>query len=124
MTAQNTMIEQTGGEIIAEEQVARLTKLPAPQQAYDALNSGAVKVFTTANFGGASFTIETEDYASGQCHRLLTGNYNKACLITWNLPLGTVMTMIELDKTPEKNQPVADTRGCGRTVELVGTGKT
>ena len=124
MTAQNTMIGQTGGEILAEEQVARLTKLPAPQQAYDAVNSGVVKVFTSANFGGASFTIDTEDYASGQRHRLLAENYNKACWVTWNLPVGTVMTMMELDKTPEKNQPIADPRGCGRTVELVGTGKT
>jgi hypothetical protein len=124
MTAQNTMIDQTGGEILAEEQVARLTKLPAPQQAYDAVNSGVVKVFTSANFGGASFTIDTEDYASGQRHRLLAENYNKACWVTWNLPVGTVMTMMELDKTPEKNQPIADPRGCGRTVELVGTGKT
>ena len=111
MTAQNTMIGQTGGEILAEEQVARLTKLPAPQQAYDAVNSGVVKVFTSANFGGASFTIDTEDYASGQRHRLLAENYDKACWVTWNLPVGTVMTMVELDKTPEKNQPVADPRG-------------
>ncbi|KAI4957343.1 hypothetical protein J4E86_005817 [Alternaria arbusti] len=124
MSTQNTIIEQTGGEIRAEEQVARLTKLPAPHQTYDALDSGIVKVFTSANFGGSSFTIDTEDYASGQRHRLLTENYNKACWVTWNLPLGTVMTMVELDKTPEKNQPVADPRGCGRTVELVGTGKT
>lgn len=124
MTAKDTMIAQTGGEILAEEQVARLTKLPAPQQAYDALNSGIVKVFTSANFGGASFMIDTEDYASGQRHRLLAENYNKACWVTWNLPVGTVMTMMELDKTPEKNQPIADPRGCGRTVELVGTGKT
>lgn len=34
------------------------------------------------------------------------------------------MTIIELDKTPEGNQPIVDPRGCGRTVELVGTGKT
>lgn len=79
MTAQNTIIDQTGGEILAEEQVARLTKLPALQQAYDALNSGIVKVFTSANFGSASFTIDTKDYASGQRHRLLAENYNKAC---------------------------------------------
>ncbi|KNG48971.1 hypothetical protein DDE82_007354 [Stemphylium lycopersici] len=124
MSTQNTMIEKTGSQILAEEQVARLTKLPAPPQTPDALDSGIVKLFTTANFGGASFTVDTEDYASDQRHRLLTEAYNKAFWISWNLPVGTVMTMAEIDKIYEKDLSLADLRGCGRTVDLVGTGKT
>ncbi|RMZ68300.1 hypothetical protein GMOD_00004522 [Pyrenophora seminiperda CCB06] len=108
-----------------EEQTKLLTKLPAPKQAPPPLESGTVKFFDDEDFDSKHFhVVEIKEYTSDQRHRINKANWNKTSYISWNLPVGTVMTVLEHVRRVENGESVADLRGCGRCLDLVGTGKT
>lgn len=81
-------------------------------------------IFNDDNFGGNHYEIDIAEFMNDKRHRIYKFAYRKANWISWNLPVGTVMTMMECNKTVEKDQSLADLRGCGCCVALVGTGQT
>jgi hypothetical protein len=121
--SEQTMTMAEAEQKLLAEQVARLTKLPSPETPPE-LEPDTVRFFGDDNFGPNHFSLNIGDYTMDQRHRLYRDGQNKITWVSWNLPLGTVMTMTEFDKTLKASQIVADLADCGRCVDLVGTGKT
>jgi hypothetical protein len=50
--------------------------------------------------------------------------FDQATWIAFNMPVGTVMTLMDNVHPVQPGKSVADLSGCGRSVDLVGTGRT
>jgi hypothetical protein len=59
-----------------------------------------------------------------QRHTVKSSLFDRATFAAFNLPVGTVMTLMDNVKPVPAGKPVADLSGCGHCVDLVGTGKT
>jgi len=96
-----------------------LTRLPVPSSPPPTLPSGTAMLFADDNWGSESATLRTADYPESVRH-LFDGTpmQYQATVIAFNLPVGTVMTLMDGIVPPN------DLRFCGRFVDLVGTGKT
>ena len=95
-----------------------LSRLPAPSFPPPALPSGTVMLFADDNWASERATLRTADYAESVRH-LFDGTpmQDQATFIAFNLPVGTVMTLMD-GMVPQ------NARFSGRCVDLVGTGKT
>jgi hypothetical protein len=95
-----------------------LSRLPAPSVPPPTLPSGTVTLFADDNWGSERATLRTADYPESVRH-LFDGTpmQDQATFIAFNLPVGTVMTLMDGVVPP-------NVRFCGRCVDLVGTGKT
>ena len=94
-------------------QQASFPSVPPPT-----LPSGTVTLFADDNWGSERATLRTADYPESVRH-LFDGTpmQDQATFIAFNLPVGTVMTLMDGVVPP-------NVRFCGRCVDLVGTGKT
>jgi len=95
-----------------------LSRLPAPCSPPPTLPSGTVSLFADDNWGNERATLRTADYPESVRH-LFDGTpmQDQATFIAFNLPVGTVMTLMDGMVPPNAGF-------CGRCVDLVGTGKT
>jgi len=93
-----------------------LSRLPAPSFPSPTLPSGTVMLFGDGNCGSEPATLRTADYAESVQH-LFDGTpmQDQAAFIAFNLPIGTVMTLMDGMVPPNARL---------RCVDLVGTGKT
>ncbi len=105
-------------------QVNLLTKLPAPSGAIPQLTSGTVSLFRDKNWTSQRLDLNIDDYMPNQRQTIQSFMSDQATYIAFNLPIGTVMTMMDNVKPVPAEKTVADLSGCGRCVDLVGTGKT
>lgn len=102
-----------------------LTPLPAPSAPPPQQPSGTVTLFRDNNWSSASLSLSTTKYREGV--RQLIGGTNMQDAATWvafNLPVGTVMTLMDNATAIQTGHQVWDLIDCGRCVDLVGTGKT
>lgn len=91
--------------------------------------SGAVMLYADPKWSGLTLTIYLQDFAPGQQHSVLGTSTsqnsldNKASWIAFNLPAGTVMTLLETQTPGVAGQPY-NFAGAGRCVDLIGNGAT
>jgi hypothetical protein len=98
------------------------TKLPAPSSPPPQLPSGHVMLFRDDNWSSQRLDLSINDILPNARQRVENLMFDQATFIAFNLPIGTVMTM--MDNVQPAGPNVADLSGCGRCVDLVGTGRT
>jgi hypothetical protein len=108
----------------AAHQVSLLTRLPAPSAPPPQLASGTVTLFRDDNWGSQRLDINTGEFVPNQRQRVQSFMFDEATFAAFNLPLGTVMTLMDNVTPTPSGKIVADLSGCGRCVDLVGTGRT
>lgn len=111
-------------DITAATQVTLLTRLPAPSAPVPQLSSGTVALFRDDNWRSQRLDLSTDDYVPNQRQRIQSFMFDQATFVAFNLPVGTVMTLMDNVNSVPAGMIVADLTGCGRCVDLVGTGKT
>lgn len=117
--------------------IENLTKLPSPPRDLasvvsallgtpfsESLPSGTVRLLIDDNFQGPGLDLLTSGYSPGARHTIPSNLFDNATYIMFNLPIGTVMTFMDHVTPVGSNSPIADLRGCGACVDLVGTGQT
>jgi len=103
---------------------SQIGALPAPKATPPVLPAGTVILYKDDRFSSHSMTLRTADYREGERHSFSgTSMQDEATYIAFNLPVGTVMTMTE-HLQALNGHPVFDLRGCGKVIDLVGTGET
>ncbi|KAJ5538524.1 hypothetical protein N7494_008003 [Penicillium frequentans] len=105
-------------------QVKLLTKLPAPANAPPPLASGIVSLFADDNWNSQRLDLNTNDASSGDRPTIKRSALDNATYVAFNLPIGKVVTLMDNVQPVPAGKPAADLSGCGRTVDLVGTGNT
>ncbi|RXH06152.1 hypothetical protein [Bradyrhizobium vignae] len=98
--------------------------MPAPSAPAPQLSSGSVALFRDDNWSSQRFDLSTGDFVPNQRQRLQSFTFDQATFVAFNLPVGTVMSLMDNVTSGPAGKTVADLSGCGRCVDLVGTGKT
>jgi hypothetical protein len=111
-------------DVTSATQVSLLTKLPAPSAAPPQLGSGSVALFRDDNWNSQRLDLRTGDYVPNQRQTIASYMVDQATYIAFNLPAGTVMTVMDNVQPVQAGKTTADLSGCGRCIDLVGTGKT
>ncbi|NOK16531.1 ETX/MTX2 family pore-forming toxin [Corallococcus carmarthensis] len=101
-----------------------ISKLPAPGPTPPNQPSNTVRLFQDASWTSASYAFNVNDYAKDKRQSISgTNMQDRATWIAFNLPVGTVVTMTDNFVAPADGN-VFNLKGCGRVVDLVGTGQT
>ncbi|RZL89609.1 MAG: hypothetical protein EOP82_18910 [Variovorax sp.] len=102
------------------------TKLPAPPSASPPeLPSGTVRLFRDDNWSSTFLELTTGKYRDRARHSIAgTNMQDGATYVAFNLPVATVVTLMDNDVAPKAGAPVMDLGQCGRCIDLVGTGQT
>ena len=111
-------------DITPASQVALLTRPPAPAAVAPQLSSGSVSLFRDGDWSSQKLELRIADYAPGQRQTIPASMMDAATYVAFNLPIGTVMTLMDNIQPVLAGKSVADLSFCGRSVDLVGTGKT
>ncbi len=85
------------------------------------LSVGEVRIFKDNKLNGDFQSIFVSDYVLNSPQRLLSLN-NEATYVAWNLPVGTVVTL--LDSTDSVDDPSKNYHCSSRTFDCVGHGTT
>lgn len=101
--------------------VKLLTKPPSAGVPYQ-LSSGTVALFTASDWNSTRTDILLDDYVPNKRHIVPSSQYDQTTYILYNLPVGTVMTV--LAAIADDGGPIADLSNCMTTLDLVGTGET
>lgn len=103
----------------------RLTPLP-PVGSNPPVNipSGQFRVYVDPSWSSRSCTIDTNETTAVDRRYLPSGFTDNATWIAWNLPVGRVVTLTDNYLPLASGKSVGDLQGLGRSVDLVGTGKT
>ncbi len=105
--------------------IDEFTKLPAPPTAPPSLPSGHVVLYRDTKWTSQRLDLALTSYVEGVRHSIGgTPLQDAASWVAFNLPIGTVMTLMEHLKPVEEGKQLWDLRNCGRCIDLVGTGKT
>ena len=102
-----------------------LTPLPSPSAAPPQQPSGTVTLFRDDNWNSDRLVLTTTQYRDG-VRQIISGTnmQDAATWVAFNLPVGTVMTLMDDVTAIQPGHPVWDLSACGRCIDLVGTGKT
>jgi hypothetical protein len=100
-----------------------LTKLPGASGA-PPLPPKTVILYRDDNWNSQSWTISLDDWLPGRRHNVVDSMWDQATYVAFNLPPGTVVTLTDNVVPLEAGQNVADLKGCGVSVDLVGAGQT
>lgn len=85
--------------------------------------SGTVLLYADPNWTSTSLTLSTSSYISGAQNSIVGSPLNdKANWVAFNLPAGTVMTLLQNPTTPVSGEPY-NFAGAGVCVDLIGNGK-
>ncbi|KAJ5852579.1 uncharacterized protein N7529_011964 [Penicillium soppii] len=108
----------------AASQVVLLTKLPGTSESPPSLPSGTVSLFADNNWANSRLDLNIDDFGPGSRQTLKSYMLDQATYVAFNLPIGTVMTLMDNIQPVQDGKSVADLSNCGRCVDLVGTGNT
>ncbi|MDB5732578.1 MAG: hypothetical protein JWQ03_2473 [Variovorax sp.] len=101
------------------------TKLPAPAAAPSELPLGTVRLFRDDNWSSTFLDLTTGRYRDRARHSIAgTNMQDAATYVAFNLPVGTMMTLMDNDVAPKAGTLVMDLSQCGKCIDLVGTGQT
>jgi hypothetical protein len=113
--------------------IENLTKLPSLLSSgfssllglsLESLPSGTVRLLLDDNLQGPGLNLLISGYIPGVRHTIPSKLFDSATYIVFNLPIGTVMTLMDHVVPVESSCTIANLRGCGACVDLVGTGDT
>ncbi|KAI9642314.1 hypothetical protein NHQ30_009116 [Ciborinia camelliae] len=107
---------------ILTELVQLLTKPPSVSVPYQ-IPSGTVALFTASDWVSTRTDILLNDYVPNKRHIVPSSQYDQTTYVLYNLPAGTVMTLLEAIADSEGGK-IADLSNCHTCLDLVGTGKT
>lgn len=89
------------------------------------LPSWTFKLFKDNNWQSSSMSFSTKDYTAQDRQSISgTGMQDAATYVAYNLPVGTVVTLMDNMVSLKSGDSVGNLSGAGRCVDLVGTGKT
>ncbi len=85
------------------------------------LQSGQVRLYKDTNTGSTAYDIFTRSVVKNSAQRLPNSAFDNASLVYWNLPVGSVVTLI--DDTTSVDKASNDIHS-SRCFDCIGTGKT
>lgn len=112
------------GSRTAADIAASFSALPAPPGTPPNLDPGNVQLFVNGDWKSASTLVPTASYVSDQRHCLGNSINDQSTWALFNLPVGTVMTLLENRPPIGNDRSVSDLISAGRSLDLVGVGKT
>lgn len=128
-TSRTSAKDQNRDEV-AQEQLKLLKKqaysmqpLAAPSSPPPVLSENSVILCRNNNWDDY-LPLSMWDYIQGERQILNMTMYKQATWAAFNLPAGTVMTLMENPTPVPAGKNVADLSNCGRCIDLVGTGAT
>jgi hypothetical protein len=85
--------------------------------------SGTFSLFADASWQSTSRNLYVSDYFEKE-RQSVANTYlqDKATWVSFNLPVGIVVTLMENVTTLQEGQSVGDLSGAGRCIDLIGTG--
>ena len=103
-----------------------ISKLPAPPTPPPSLPTGTVRLYRDNNWGSRSLDLTTDHYSRQNVRNSIAGTnmQDAATWLAFNLPIGTVMTVMNNDTPVQPGQLVCDLSHCDTCIDLVGTGAT
>ncbi|RAL66849.1 hypothetical protein DID88_007632 [Monilinia fructigena] len=101
--------------LTANDLVKLLTKPPSAGVPYQ-LSSGTVALYTASDWNSTRTDILLDDYAPNKRHIVPSSQYDQTSYILYNLPVGTVMTVLAAIADDEGK--LADLRNCQTTLDL------
>jgi hypothetical protein len=103
----------------------QLTRLVCPTPPPPSLPSGVVVLFKDDSWSSAALTLTLNNYRSGVRQSIAgTSMQDQATFVSFNLPKGTVVTLMDDFNAVAPGQLATNLANCGRCVDLVGTGQT
>ncbi|KAA8565163.1 hypothetical protein EYC84_010905 [Monilinia fructicola] len=103
--------------------VQLLTKLPAYGVPYQ-VPSGTMAMFQDPNYTGSRSDVRIAEYMPNKRHVVPDSQYDRTSNILWNLPIGTVITLIGCWAPGEEGKKIVDLSYGNTCLDLVGTGTT
>ena len=101
--------------------IGQISKLAAPGAAPPQLPAGTVRLYPDDNWNGEYQQISIDDRREGARQSLAgTSLQDVATYVAFNLPVGSVMTLMDNDTPVKSGGTVADLSGCGRCVDSRG----
>ena len=118
------LIRRHGGTLFDEttDVASLLYELLGPPSS-ESLPSGTVRLLIDDNFQGPGLDLSIYGFLPNARHTIPSNLLDNATYIMFNLPIGTVMTFMDHVTPVGSDSPIADLRGCGACVDLVGTGQ-
>jgi len=106
--------------------VREFTTLPAPATPIpETVRSNTFWLFKDSEWSkDRRVMIDLDEYVEKKRHMVPSSIHDVATWVAYNLPVGTVVTLIERITPLEEGVNFADIRGCGVCLDLIGTGKT
>lgn len=106
-----------------EALLSRLTLPPPATPPYQVI-TGTVVFFAIdiPKFNLVETSIRLDDYQDSKRHVMPSIQIDKTHAVSYNLPIGTVLTLMDWIRTDTEN--VFDLKDCNVCIDLVGTGKT
>jgi hypothetical protein len=101
-----------------------LTPLPSPSASPPNVQSNIVSIFQDDNWNSQRVDINLGETRPNQRQFLQAPLQDAANWVCYNLPVGTVMTLMDDVQLDTAGKNLADLSNCGRSVDLVGTGRT
>jgi hypothetical protein len=102
-----------------------ISALPTTSSPPPGLPSGSVRLYRDNRWDSDVLELTTQAYRDGVRHSFAgTTMQDAATWVAFNLPVGVVMTLMDNDVPVKTGKGVADLSGCGRCIDLVGTGQT
>lgn len=102
-----------------------LADLPSPATSPPEIPPGIVRLYRDDNWASATLDLSTKSYRPGSRQSIAgTPMQDAATWVAFNLPVGTVMTLLTNDVPQASGKLVNDLSGAGPCVDLVGTGRT
>jgi hypothetical protein len=103
----------------------QITGLVCPTPPPPALSSGEVVLFKDSNWSSEKLALTLNNYRSGVRQSIAgTSLQDQATYVSFNLPAGTVVTLMDDFNALPPGQLAPNLANCGRCVDLVGTGQT
>ncbi|KAA8565164.1 hypothetical protein EYC84_010905 [Monilinia fructicola] len=99
--------------------VQLLTKLPAYGVPYQ-VPSGTMAMFQDPNYTGSRSDVRIAEYMPNKRHVVPDSQYDRTSNILWNLPIGTVITLIGCWAPGEEGKKIVDLSYGNTCLDLVG----
>ncbi|KAJ2980923.1 hypothetical protein NUW58_g6818 [Xylaria curta] len=110
--------------ITQASQAALFTRLPVPKTNPPQLPSGTVSLYKDPWWTSDKLDLRTSDYVPNVRHRVQSALVDSCSYIAFNLPAGTVMTLMDHVVSVSAGENTANLKHTGASVDLVGVGYT
>lgn len=105
-------------------QAALFTTLPAPNVQPPQLPSGTVSLYKDNSWSSPKVDIHTWDYLFNERHQVPNPMVDQGTWLAFNLPPGTVMTLLDHITPLRPGENIADLKDTGFSIDLIGVGHT